>query len=79
MSKFTCRLKIMILNAGKGVPYFMATIFGDENISFRAFSTWGMPTSSCSVFESKASCSAISTARRQISKHLLASPDNAAT
>ena len=59
--------------------YFMAIIFGDENISFNAFSTCNIPTRTTFFLTLKVSCSAISTARRQISRHLRASPERAAT
>lgn len=55
----------------------MARIFGDENMSCNAASTWLIPTSAVPFF---LDCeSAISTALRQMSKQRRASPETAAT
>ena len=55
----------------------MARIFGDENMSCNAASTWLIPTSAVPFF---LDCeSAISTALRQMSRQRRASPETAAT
>ena len=55
----------------------MARIFGDENMSCNAASTWLIPTSAVPFF---LDCeSTISTALRQMSKQRRASPETAAT
>ena len=55
----------------------MARIFGDENMSCNAASTWIIPTNAVPFFFDWES--AISTALRQISKQRRASPETAAT